>query len=166
MKIELQKNADLKKVADLIAGINIALLTTVNEDNALVMRPMSPLQMDSNGGIWFFTSLHSVKIKQLHRANLSFSSEQDSTYVSLSGHGEIHNDRQKINDLWTPFARPWFPDGPESPDLALLLFAPDTAEFWDGPNNKMLRMFNIATSIVASKPIGLGEHDLFTHLSK
>jgi general stress protein 26 len=165
MKIETQTNSDLAKVADLIKGMSVALLTSTGEDSALVTRPMAPLIMDPRGVIWFFTDLRSAKVEQLRNVNLSFSNEQDSTYVSLSGHGEIHNDRAKIKQLWTPFAKPWFPDGPESPDLALLGFAPDTAAYWDAPSSKMVRMFGMVTSIVASKPIGLGEHEVLTNLS-
>jgi general stress protein 26 len=165
MKIETQSNSDMAKVAELIKDMSVALLTSTSEDSALVMRPMSPLMIDGSGAIWFFTDLRSAKVEQLRHVNLSFSNEADSTYVSLSGHGEIHNDRTKIKQLWTPFAKPWFPDGPDSPDLALLRFAPDSAEYWDAPSSKMLRMFGMVASIVTSKPIGLGEHDLLTGLS-
>ena len=165
MKIDTQTNAELAKVADLIKDMSIALLTSTGEDSALVTRPMAPLLMDSSGAVWFFTDIRSAKVEQLRNVNLSFSNEEESTYVSLSGHGEIHNDRAKIKELWTPFAKPWFPDGPESPNLALLRFAPDTAAYWDAPSSKMLRMFGMVASIVASKPIGTGDHDVLTNLS-
>ena len=165
MKIENQTNTELAKVADLIKDMSVALLTSTGEDSALVTRPMSPLIMDGSGAIWFFTSLRSAKVEHLRNVNLSFSNEADATYVSLSGHGEIHNDRAKIKQLWTPFAKPWFPDGPDSPDLALLRFAPDIAEFWDAPSNKMLRMFGMVASIVASKPVGMADHEVLTNLS-
>jgi hypothetical protein len=74
-------------------------------------------------------------------------------------------DRVHIEWLWTPFAKPWFPDGPGSPNLALLKFAPDTGEYWGAPHSKMARMFAIAASIVAAKPVGLGEHDTLRDLS-
>jgi general stress protein 26 len=63
-----------------------------------------------------------------------------------------------IEDLWTPFARSWFPDGADSSNLALLKFVPHSAEFWDAPNSKMVRMLAMAASIVAAKPIGMGNH--------
>jgi general stress protein 26 len=164
MKIETQTNSELAKVADLIKDMSIALLTSTGEDSALVTRPMSPLIMDASGAIWFFTSLHSAKVEHLRNVNISFSNEADSIYVSLSGHGEIHNDRAKIKQLWTPFAKPWFPDGPDSPDLALLRFSPDIAEYWDAPSSKMLRMFGMLASIVVSKPVGMGDHEVLTNL--
>jgi hypothetical protein len=63
-------------------------------------------------------------------------------------------------------AKPWFPEGPESPNLALLKIEPEMAEFWDAPNSKMVRMFALAMSVYAGKPVGLGEHDTLTHLSE
>jgi hypothetical protein len=42
---------------------------------------------------------------------------------------------------------------------------PDMAEYWDAPNSKMVRSFAMAASVLAGKPIGLGEHDTLTQLS-
>ena len=54
--------------------------------------------------------------------------------------------------------RPWFPDGPESADLRLLKFTPSTVEYWDAAAGKMVRMMAIAASVIAARPIGMGEH--------
>lgn len=41
-----------------------------------------------------------------------------------------------IERLWSPSARPRFPDSPDSPDLALLKFVPHPADQSDAPNSK------------------------------
>ena len=165
MKIEPQSNTELIDLAKRIEGIDVAMMTTLDPDDSLVSRPMSPIEMDANGAIWFFTDLRSEKIEHLRVVNVAFSDEDNATYVSISGRGEIHAEEAHIKKLWTPFARPWFPDGPESTTIALLKFVPETAEYWDAPSSKMLRMFAMAASIVASKPIGMGEHDTLTDLA-
>ncbi len=165
MKTATQTNANFAHVAELIKDISIAMLTTVEADGTLASRPMAALEMDASGALWFFTDLRSAKVEQLHAANLSFTDEGHGTYVSLSGRGEIDTDRSRIQKLWTPFAKPWFPDGPESPNLALLKFVPETADYWDAPNSKMVRTFGIIASIVAGKPLGLGEHGSVSGLS-
>ena len=53
-----------------------------------------------------------------------------------------------------------------SPELTLLKFVPESAEYWDAPHSKMVRMFAMAASVVAGKPIGLGEHEKLTALSR
>lgn len=165
MKIHPQTTAALTRLGELIEGLSVAMLTNLDADGVMVSRPMTPLEMDADGALWFFTDLRSQKVAQLRVANLSFADAGKGTYVSLSGHGEIDTDRARIKRLWTPFAKPWFPDGPDSPQLALLKFVPASAEYWDSPSSKMVRMFAMAASVVAGKPIGLGDHETLTGLS-
>jgi len=165
LKIEPQSSTELIELGKRIDGINVVMMTTQNADGALVSRPMSPIEMDANGAIWFFSDLRSEKIEHLRMVNIAFSDEDNATYVSIAGRGEIHVERAHIDKLWTPFARPWFPDGPESSNIALLKFVPENAEYWDAPNSKMVRMFALAASVLASKPIGMGDHDTLTDLS-
>lgn len=165
MKTETQSTAPLAHVAKLIEDIPIAMLANMDADGALASRPMAVLEMDANGALWFFTDLRSSKVEHLRVVNLSFTDIAHGNYVSLSGRGEIDTDRGRIERLWTAFAKPWFPDGPDSPNLALLKFVPDTADYWDGPNSRMVRAFGIIASIVAGKPVGMGEHGSHTDLS-
>lgn len=165
MNIEPQSAPELIQLSNLIEPISVAMMTTVDADGTLISRPMSPLKMDAKGAVWFFTDLRSEKIEHLRVVNVSFTDADRGTYVSLSGRGEIHAEQAHIKELWTPFARPWFPDGPDSPNIALLKFVPQTAEFWDAPHSKMVRMFALAASMAAGKPIGMGEHETLTELS-
>jgi general stress protein 26 len=166
MKIETQHSAQLTQLGKLLEPMAVAMLTNLDSEGKLVSRPMSPLEMDDEGSLWFFTDSRSTKLEHLHVVNLSFSDIDKGTYVSLSGRGAVHNDRTHIARLWTPFAKPWFPDGPDSVHLALLEFIPEIAEFWDAPHSKMVRMFAMAASVAAGKPIAMGDHDKLTELSQ
>lgn len=166
MKTEPQTNPDFIHLCDLIEGIPVAMLTNVDADGNLVSRPMSPMEMDRNGALWFFIDLRHAKVEHMGAANLSFADPAHATFVSMSGSGQIHMDRTRITQLWTPFVRPWFPDGVDSEYLALLKFVPDSAEYWDAPNSKMMRMFALAASVITGKPIAQGEHDSLPALSK
>lgn len=165
MKTATQINAPLAHIAELIEDIPIAMLTNVDADGALSSRPMAALEMDASGALWFFTDQRSSKVDRLQAFNLSFTDMAKGTYVSLSGRGELDTDRSRIDRLWTAFAKPWFPDGPESPNLALLKFVPDAADYWDAPNSKMVRTFGVLASIAAGKPIGMGDHGSHAGLS-
>lgn len=158
MKVEKQDSPERMKLADLIEPARVAMLTTLDTDGQLVSKPMSPLELDSLGCIWFFTDRNSSTPEQLERLNLSFCNVDRGDYVSLTGRGELLEDRARIQALWTPMARPWFPDGPDSADLRLLKVSPHSAEFWDSPNSKMVRLFAMAASVAAAKPVGMGEH--------
>jgi len=165
MKIQTQHSPELRKLCELIEPMSVAMLTGSDGEAMLESRPMSPLEMDADGAIWFFTDLRSAKVERLDVLNLSFTDHAASTYVSVSGRGELHTDRATIERLWTAAARPWFPQGKDSPDLALLKFRPHTAEYWDAPNSRMVRMVAMAASVVAGKPIGMGDHGTLTHLT-
>ena len=165
MKTEKQKSPEKAALCQLIQHMTVTMLTTVDDSAALISRPMLPLLLDGDGALWFFTDLRSDKVKQIEKINLNFIDSTRATYVSLSGYGEIITERPYIDRLWTPFAKPWFPDGPDSSNLALLKFIPNVAEYWDSSHCKMVRMLALAVSIVAAKPIAMGEHETITELS-
>lgn len=165
MKIHTQSRADRAHIGHLIEDLHVAMLTTSEADGVLSCRPMSALEMDAEGALWFFTDARSGKVERLESVNVSFSEASRGTYVSLSGHGQIETGRDHIRRLWTPLALPWFPAGVESPSLALLKITPDTADYWDAPHNTMVRAFGMFASVVARKPIGLGETGSHTQLS-
>jgi len=141
------------------------MLTTMQDDKSMASRPMAVQEMDEHGAIWFLTDRRSSKVECLHAANLCFVDVAHGAYVSLSGHAEVNTDQERIKRLWTPMAKPWFPEGPESSNLALLKFVPDAADYWDGPNSTMVRAFGMIASVIAGKPVGMGEHGTHTGLS-
>ena len=165
MKTETQANAELFQLCNLIEDMSVAMLTTTDSRGDLTRRPMAPLHLDIDGVIWFFTDVRSQKVEQLDAVNLSFSDSARASYISISGRGEICHDQARIEELWTPAAKPWFQHGPESTNLTLLKFIPHKAEYWDTPHSKMVRIFAMAASVIAAKPIGMGVHEVLTNLS-
>jgi len=165
MKTQTQVSDELHQLCQLIEPIPVAMLTSVDGDGRMESHPMSPLEMDGSGAIWFLTDLRSLKAEHLQLLNLGFADVVNSTYVSVSGSGELCTERAAIERLWTEFARPWFPDGVDSEHLALLKFIPSTAKYWDAPNSKMVRMLAMAASIAAQKPVdGMGNNATLTTL--
>ena len=72
MKTEPQRNAELTQLCELIEDMSVAMLTNLDDKGAMVSRPMSPLEMDINGALWFFTDRHSTKVEHLRVLNLAF----------------------------------------------------------------------------------------------
>lgn len=158
MKIIPQTSTHFIKLAELIEDIDICMLTTTGEAGHLESRPMAPQEMDEAGVIWFLTENHSEKTKHLDHVNLSFMRQSGGTYVSLSGHAQISTDRTHIHRLWSAFAKPWFPDGPDSPNVVLFKFTPTKAEYWDAPHSRTVRLFAMAASAISGKPVGMGDN--------
>lgn len=164
MKLHPQATPELTRLGELIEDMPVAMMVTMDDNYGLVSRPMTTLEMDAQGALWFFTDLRSTKLSQLQAVNMSFADSGQSSYVSLSGQGHTDTDADRIRALWTPFAKPWFPDGPASPNLALLRFEPSTAEFWDASSSAMVRLFAMVASIVSGKPVGMGDHASYPDL--
>ena len=162
MEVEPQRSEGMKKVADLLKDLRVCMLVSQDDSGHLVGRPMSALHMDTDGSIRFFTNGTSSKTEQLDNINLTFINSADADYVSISGKGELEFDRAMIAALWTPAAEPWFPEGMDDPELAILRVDVKTAEVWDADNSTMIRIIAMAAAAVTGKPNATlqGEHAL------
>lgn len=163
METKQQTNPQLEKVSDMIEDIRIAMMTTVDEQGNLVSRPMAALQVDEDGTIWFFTKRSSPKVGQIdnnqHKVNLAFADVSDADYVSVSGTAQELDDRTKVNELWNPQAKAWFPKGKDDPELILLKVHIDMAEYWNASDSTMVRLFQQATAAITGNPPKMGENE-------
>jgi general stress protein 26 len=161
MDVQAQRSEELQKVADLVEEIKFAMLTTEESDGSLRSRPMSTLQMDSNGDLWFFTALSSPKVEDCvqHRdVNLSYMDADKQRYLSLSGSAQVVRDKEKMKQLWTAWVQPWFPQGVDDPDLVLLKVSIAHAEYWDAPGSVAKRLYGLAKAMVTGNTDALGEN--------
>ena len=148
---------EIQKLGELIKSIRIAMLTTVDLEGRLHSRPMANQDTVFDGTLWFFTDENSAKVHELERdkqVNLSYSSPEDNRYVSVSGTAAVVRDRAKMQELWTPLHKAWFPKGLEDPNIALLRVDVERAEYWDSPSSAVVRLFGFAKAIVTGKPYG------------
>ena len=163
MESKPQKNEQMTKVRDMAEAIRIAMMTTVDEQGNLVSRPMAALQFDEIGDIWFFTKRTSPKVDQIEHneqhVNVAFASVSDANYVSISGTATEVNDRAKIDELWNPQAKAWFPNGKDDPELTLLKVHTQMAEYWDSNSSLMVRLFQQAAAVVTGSVPKMGENE-------
>jgi general stress protein 26 len=161
---EHQTNSEnVKKLRELLKDIKFAMLTTIEEDGTLRSRPMATQQVEFDGDLWFFTNAKAHKVdevQQHQQVNVSYAQPDKQKYVSVSGTAKLVRDRAKIEELWNPLFKAWFPQGLEDPDLALLKVSIDKAEYWDSPSSQVVRLAGFLKSVVTGKPIGnAGEHE-------
>jgi len=163
METKPQVNKQLEKVRELVEDIRIAMMTTVDDQGNLVSRPMAALQMDEDGTIWFFSKRTAPKVSQIdnnqHRVNLAFADVGDADYVSISGTADERYDRAKIDELWNPQAKAWFPEGKDDPDLILLKVHTEMAEYWNASDSTMVRLFQQAAAAITGNPPKMGENE-------
>ena len=153
---------DLEKLRELVKDIDFCMLTTVDESGNLHSRPMSSNgDIDADGDIWFFTSASSHKvteINQLPKVNVSFADPDNQRYVSVSGSAQLVRDRAKIDELWRPEFKIWFPEGKDDPEVALLRVRLEKAEFWDSPSSTIGYALSFVSSLVTGKEPDMGEN--------
>lgn len=141
MDVRPQATSELAKLAELIGSIEFAMLTTLEPDGTLRSRPLRTLQLDSEGALWFMTSIGSPKIAELdehRRVGLSYCRPEREIYISVSGVTQILRDAPKAHELWTPTLLPWLPRGVDDPEVVLLKVSVEEAEYWDVARRQLL----------------------------
>ncbi len=164
MRFQEQPSKDMQGLAERLEGLRTAMVTLRDPAGVLASRPLTALELDSQGAIWFMVSRKSMAAQFAageQPVNVAFSDEPKSLYVSLAGTGRLVDDMSRKLELWSAMARPWF-SGADDPDLTLLCVQARSAEVWDGPDSTVMRALAMATSVAAGRPIGMGDRETIT----
>lgn len=154
------RQESIAKIRELTHGIDFCMLTTIDGGH-LRSRPMSTQEFEFDGELWFFTSDNTHKIDEIvkdDRVCAAFSKPEDNTYLSISGRAEVVKDRSKIEELWNPVLKAWFPEGLEDPHLCLLKIPVEQAEYWDAPSSKIVQLFGLVKAIATGQEADYGEN--------
>jgi general stress protein 26 len=148
----------ISKVTDIINDSHIGMFTTINEEGALVSRPLAVQDVKDDGDMWFFTSANTSQVAHI-RANpvVNVSFGQRTEWVSVAGKAEVVADRQLIHDKWNQVVEAWFPDGPDTPEVVLLHVHSDSAEYWTSPGGTAATVLQWVKSKVTHSRMSVGE---------
>jgi general stress protein 26 len=156
------RTGDLDKLRDMIKDIDFCMLTTMDEQGDPHSRPMSSNgDIDANGDLWFFTNASSHKVNEVERSpkvNVSFADPDNQRYVSVTGLAQLVRDRAKIDELWRPEFKMWFPEGKDDPEIALLRVGLEKGEYWDSPSSTIGFALSFVSSLVTGKQPEFGEN--------
>jgi general stress protein 26 len=144
-----------------INHVKTAMLTTYAADKGFHSRPMGTADVDDEGNIWFFTNEHSAKSSEISIENtvsLTYSDPHHHTYLSLIGEAQLVDDKAKMEQLWNPFVKAFFPKGLEDPEMTLLKIKPTDAEYWDSSSSSMVVLFNMLKASVTGTKYDEGKH--------
>jgi general stress protein 26 len=156
------QSEQIAKLRELIQDIDLCMLTTINEDGTLHSRPMAVNESaEFDGNLWFFTYGDSHKILEIerdHRVNVAFSDPKNQHYVSISGLAKLIRDKAALEEQWHPMLKAWFPDGPETKDIALIKVEAEQAEYWDAPSGSVATAFAFARAVLGHETPKLGDN--------
>ncbi|WP_224367886.1 pyridoxamine 5'-phosphate oxidase family protein [Hyalangium versicolor] len=148
-------------LGELIHGIKVAMMSTIDADGSLRSRPMWTHDRDFDGELWFFTREHSAKVDEVehdHHVNLSYADPSKDRYISVSGRCRLVLDKEKARELWNPTLKAWFPKGLDDPELALLCVKVEKAEYWDIPNSRMVQLIGFAKAVLTGEQYRPGDN--------
>lgn len=158
---ERQEQQNLEKFIEMVNEAKICMMITEEKDaENLSGRPMAINKVEEDGSIWFFTKETSHLADELEidkKVSLAIISESNDTYLMIHGRAELSEERAKIEELWKPMLKAWFPKGVDDPDMKLICVKPNIVDYWDTKTNKMVQLMNMAKSIVQGKQFQGGE---------
>jgi general stress protein 26 len=145
----LQSSEAIEKLKELVNSVQTCMFTTIDEHYQVVSRPMSTSAVDESGDIWFFTNEFSEKVQDVSRDNivdLIYSHPSKNIYISIKGTCNLIIDRKKMEELWSPELKTWFPEGLQDPKICLIKVVTEEAYYWNHQTSKMGLFFHMIRS--------------------
>jgi general stress protein 26 len=159
MEKNLQSAEALQKLKELAESVNICMYGTL-EGGKMTSRPMSTAGIDADGTIWFFSSDNTNATQESKGGSpvcLNYASPAKNTYMCVTGSAEVSHDKAKMEEMWNEIMKTWYPQGLETPRLALLKVTPDSAHYWDNDITRLRILFSYVKAKVTGEPTQANE---------
>jgi general stress protein 26 len=144
----------VEKIKELATGTDICMFTTSLSKLPLSARPMSTVDVDDDGNIWFISKKSSAKNQEVSadsRVQLFYASRNSSEYLNVYGEADIIIDKELFKEKWVPEAKAWLSEGVDDPEMSLIKVTPLDSYYWDTKHNKYVALFKMAAAIVTGK---------------
>lgn len=131
---DLSGTAAARKIADMVGAGDSCFFCTRSLSSDLHARPMTVIEVEDGGTLWFFTEIDSFKTVELDRdprVTLFFKEGDNGGHLRLDGTATQVLDKATIHRLWKPTLRAWFTEGEDDPRISLLRVDPTDGEYWD-----------------------------------
>lgn len=140
---------------DALSDFEHAMLITTGPDGLPHARPMAILEREPDGSLWFVSRAHAPKIEEIahdHRVGVTLQSATE--FISLGGWARVVRDSPRVRERWSPYLTPWFPQGPDDPDLRVIHFAPHAGELWKiGSREVVSFLVGAAKAVAKGEPV-------------
>ena len=143
------------RLAELVDSAQFCMFTTTTDDGRQLSRPMAVQSVEFDGDLWFFVDDSSPKVAQLGshpQVNLAFVDDKHHAWTSVAGTAELVHDRARMEELWSVPLEVWFPDGLDTPGIALVKVHPETVEWWEASDSGVKRVVGAVRAAVTGNP--------------
>ena len=157
---KLRDKEAIDKFRHLADQVNVCMFTTVDNELNIMSRPMSVADIDDDGNAWFFTNEFSEKIQEVSKdnfVNLIFSHPGKNIYVNVKGTCCVIIDRKKMEELWKPSMKTWFPEGLDDGKICLVKVITEKAYYWNTTSSKMSLFFQSIKALAKGEKYKEGE---------
>ncbi|MGP5514088.1 pyridoxamine 5'-phosphate oxidase family protein [Psychrobacter alimentarius] len=145
----MNKQEQLDKIQDVIKDVKFAMMSTVNSKGDVHAWPMTTSETSLGAKeIWFIGDKTSDVVKDIQdnpKIGLSYASEDEKNYVSVSANAELSSDQAKLDELWSPVYNAFFEHGKEDPNVQLIKVVPHGVECWLS-GSSTVNMFKMAAA--------------------
>jgi general stress protein 26 len=145
----LTHNEAIEKMKELVKHNSMCLFTTSLDKTPLEAIPMNVQKVCDQGNFWFISvadSNHNKNIQNDPRVQLFFTNMSDSEFMTIYGTATISRDQAKIEELWSPLVKAWFPEGKEDPRVTIIKVTPSDGFYWDTKNGKAISLVKITAA--------------------
>lgn len=160
----MEKLEAIRRVRELISGLQIAMLTTVDANGELHTQPLAMHDIDDDACIWFFTKRSSagpICDGNTCKCHVTLEDSRGSRFIAMAGTAEVIDDPEREHALWTPTMRAYFPEGVDGPDLVLVKFCVENVEYWDNPQSSVGQVVGFVKAAIQGHPEWGGSHEHF-----
>jgi general stress protein 26 len=134
------KHKTIGEIAERMAGIDIAILSTHTDAGQIANRPMSNNgDVGYDGTSYYFTFEQARTVADIPanaKVALGFTGSggifSDAIYVAVEGNAELIRDKAKFRKHWTSDLDRWFDQGIDTPNIVLIKVSAVRITYWDG----------------------------------
>lgn len=151
-------DSHIERVWQLAEEIGIAMFITWDGHKQRARPLAAHIERDAHA-IYFLTDVSGHSDDQAEAfptVTLAFADTSGHKYVAITGEAEVSDNRDKIRELFTPFAKAWW-DSPDDPSIRLITVRPDDAELWDSPG-KLVSGIKMLAAAITGRPPNLGDN--------
>ncbi|WP_291722244.1 pyridoxamine 5'-phosphate oxidase family protein [Bernardetia sp.] len=149
----------ISKMQEMVKNQRICMFATHLSETPFSVCPMTAQEVSDEGHILFLSAAnsdHNEKILLDPRVQLTFSNVSDNEFLSVYGKATISKNREKIEKIWEPLAKAWFPNGKDDPNLTIIEVFPEDAYYWDTKDGKIISMVKIVASAMTGEKLETG----------
>lgn len=154
-------DSSFEKLWRIIKSCRFGMLTTY-EDGILRSRPMTTVQKEFAGTLWFFVPTDSDAAHAISRNEqvcVTYANVDKTDFVSLSGAASIITHTAIKEKFWSAMVQAWFPQGAASNDVSMIKMDVSSADYWDSVSNRFVQLYSMASAYMrGTTPRNIGEH--------